>query len=458
MNTLHNHQETLDWLFEQLGESADIEYHESESHGNEGQLLFVKSMVDDKKVQTSILVPFYNLDGLEQFVAYLYNLPSVKLFVSRDNTLDLILDGHAALFFGKHMYLVDVKLVKNEQISEISVEPTLQGPTNSLSENIMVNLNVLRGRYSRPSLKVEYWAVGTMSKTRLALVYDEQLVNPNTLMKVKEALNQIQTDVIQAAGELQRLLTKTKKGLFPTMIVTERPDRVVYNLSHGKIAFLLQGTPFALIAPAVFYDFMSSMDDFYVPYWVSRFLVFIRYIGLLATISLASLYVLVTSFNPEMVRVQLALSIAGSRAPVPYPSYFEVAFMLLMMELLTEASLRLPKSIGSTATTVGGLILGQAATQAGLVSNIMIIVVAAVAISNYVVPIMEMSYGIRVAKYGILVITSLFGLMGLVAGLLALLAYIVRLDSFGEPYFKLFIEKPEKAHKASRGKNNSGGA
>ena len=163
----------------------------------------------------------------------------------------------------------------------------------------------------------------------------------------------------------------------------------------------------------------------------------LRYISLFITLVLPSLYIAIVSYNPEIFRVQLTLSIAGSRAAVPYPSYIEVIFMLFMIEALTEASLRLPKFIGSTATTVGGLILGQAAQQAGLVSSIMIIITSAVAIANFVIPINAMSFAMRFVKYVLILFASLFGIIGTTVGLFLVIGYLVNMRSFGEPYLKV---------------------
>jgi spore germination protein len=226
------------------------------------------------------------------------------------------------------------------------------------------------------------------------------------------------------------------------MTVTERPDRAAFNLAQGKFVLVLDGTPFVLIAPAVFYDFVSAMDDVYQSFVVSRALVILRYIGIFVTMMLPALYVAVVSYNPEVFRVQFALSLAGSRAAVPYPSFIEVFIMLFLIEALLEASLRLPRYIGSTATTVGGLILGQAAQQAGLVSSVMIIVTSAVAISNFLIPITAMSFALRIAKYPLIVLAIMFGLAGIVTGMMAICVYACSLKSFGVPYFRMFIGEP----------------
>jgi spore germination protein len=180
---------------------------------------------------------------------------------------------------------------------------------------------------------------------------------------------------------------------------------------------------------------MSAVDDHYLLPIPALFLIVLRYTALFISVVLPATYVAFTAYNPEIYRVQLALSIAGSRSSVPYPAFIEVLFMLIMMEFLIEASVRLPKTVGQAAATVGGLILGQAATQAALVSNIMIIIVAAVAISNFVLPITSMGLTVRVAKYFLLFMTIFFGTYGLLIGLFILIDYTFLLESFSQPFF-----------------------
>lgn len=315
-----------------------------------------------------------------------------------------------------------------------------QGPVSSLTEDLEKNINIIRNRYQAETLRLKKSSVGTKSKTELAILYDEAVVNKEVLRKVEQKLAEINIDVVQAGGQLAQLLSKQKFGIFPVLVTTERADRMVFNLSLGKVIILINGTPFGIIAPAVFYDFFSAMDDVYQLPAIGYTLLFLRYIALGISLLLPSIYVVITSFNTEIVRIQLALTIAGTRASVPYPSLLEVLFMLIMMELLTEASIRLPKTIGAAATTVGGLILGQAATEAGLVSTIMIIIVASVAIANFSIPINSMNFAIRIFKYVILFITSALGYIGLVFSIIGLVTYLASLRSFGSPYFTLFLK------------------
>lgn len=433
-----NHaEETLQWLLDACSDASDLVLNVIRTKSMEGHMLYIHSICDEQKIQRMVLNPFYQAEDFAAYIHYLHSLPSTKIHSGNEETLGLIMRGNILIAFDSHLYLIDVVSIKNDQVGPTNVETTLLGPKMAFSEDVSVNIGLIRNRYPQPTLHIEETTAGELSKTTLVLLYDEKFVDRHALQRIRQAIADVDVNVLQAGSQLQTKINGVKWSIFPTSLVTERPDRVVYNLPLGKIIVLLQGTPFALIAPSVLFDFMSSMDDVYESYGIRRFLILLRYIGLGFSMTLASFYVAVTSYNPEILRVQLALSIAGSRAPVPYPSYIEVTFMLLMMELLTEASVRLPKTVGTTAATVGGLILGQAATQAGLVSNIMIIIVAAVAISNFVVPVISMGFGMRISKYFILVLSSMFGLMGMLVGIVGLIVYLAQLDSFGTPYLKI---------------------
>ncbi|MNJ47537.1 Spore germination protein B1 [compost metagenome] len=286
--------------------------------------------------------------------------------------------------------------------------------------------------------------LGNMSKTTVAVMYDNSRVDRQVLNELQKRLSDVSIDILQSTGELERYISEQKYRIFPTTVVTERPDRVVFNLAEGKVAVLVNTVGYAIVAPSIFNDFFTAMDDKIQLPLVGWFLKLIRYIGLLITVTLPAFYVAFTSYNPEILKVQISLLIAGSRAAVPYPSFVEVVLMLLMMEFLVEASLRLPKAIGPTATTVGGLILGQAATQAGLVSNIMIIIVSAVAISNFVIPLNMMGFTVRVLKYFLIFFAATFGLIGIVVSIVGIVMYLSGMRSFGKPYLKVFALEDRK--------------
>ncbi|MCP8970726.1 spore germination protein [Ectobacillus ponti] len=441
---MHGHVEKqLKQLEQELLPAVDVVLRKLTANEKEMQLLYIGSLCDSAKIQQYLVGAFFQIADQAQYISYLYSIPVRKTFETEDELRGLLLRGNALVGIEGNLLAFEIKNIQNPSAMDATVETTIQGPQTGFSEALSTNINLIRSRYHQASLRIEPGVVGKVGKQNVAVIYDEELASAEVLARIQKSLEEAEEDVVQALGQLERIITKKKRRLIPTMIVTERPDRVVLNLSQGKIIILMDGTPFALIAPAIFYDFMSSMEDMYQPYWVAHFLVTLRYLGLAVSLILPAAYIGITSYNPEIFRVQLALSIAGSRVGVPYPSYLEVIFMLLMMELLIEASIRLPKSIGSTATTVGGLILGQAATEAALASNIMIVIVSAVAISNFVIPINEMSFSMRVIKYVFLGVATVGGLVGLIACMMLFLFYLVSLDSFGQPYLKVFLrDKP----------------
>ncbi|WP_052353739.1 spore germination protein [Neobacillus jeddahensis] len=424
--------------------SEDVVYKELHTKEKYIEILYIKTVSDGMVIKDNLIIPFFEIANPDQFLDYLQSLPTIKMFEKEDGALDELIRGDAILFYQDHIFLLDSKVDRNNSVLDTTVETTIQGPQSGFSESLPTNIGLIRQRYPQNTLEVESTTVGTISKTKVMIIHDRKVADIQTLHKIKQFLSSIDIEMFQTGEQLLDIIKKSNRALIPVMLVTERPDRVVVNIAAGKIILLVSGSPFAVVLPTVMKDFMSSMEDIYQTYWVAKFLLVLRYIGFMTSLVLPGLYVAVTSYNPELFRVQLALNIAGSRTSVPYPSFIEVLLMLFMMEMLTEASIRLPKAIGPTATTVGGLILGQAATEAGLVSNIMIIITSSVAISNFVVPINAFSFTLRIMKYFVLVLGTIFGLVGVVFGFLLLVAYMVKLDSFGQPFLTLIQSKPSK--------------
>ncbi|WP_051255282.1 spore germination protein [Pontibacillus marinus] len=417
-------------------------------------IFYLSTITDTKMFYSDIIEPSVSQDSSKVFKNKLSATEgfSFKEQPTIEASVQDILRGHMVILSDQWAGVFDCTLYKTLPLTETKVEKTIVGPQTGFSEDIDININLIRHRYHNNGLKIkDVSPKDQTTKMRLKILYDDNKVAPDLLDKLYEEMQSIQKDkFFQTAEELNQRIIEKNKNIFPTIMISERPDRIAYNIYKGKVVVLVEGSPFALIIPSTFMDFFSSMSDFYQPYWVSRFLKILRYLGLAISTTLPAAYVGFTSYNPELFKVELALSIAGSRAPVPYPSFVEVFLMLIMMEMLTEASIRLPKTIGPTATTVGGLILGQAATEAGLVSNIMIIIVASVAISNFVIPINQMSFAMRLEKYYLLLLTAVTGLIGLIVGLMSIILYLTHLSSMGNPYFKLtFSETPNYLKKGT---------
>lgn len=424
-------------VVEKMNNSEDILTIPLQLGDNYAFVLYIKTVVDGLKLQNIIIKPFFELKSTEFFSSYIQSLPDIAKMKTGDELLIQLTKGHVLIAIQEQFFLVDIKMITASTPQPALMEPTIYGPQLALSEAIETNLNMIRHRYLEPSLTIETVQLKDKSHQSIALIYDKKIVKQSVLDEIQKKIKELDNPLIESSGDLQLFLNSTKFSLFPVLLLTERPDRITYNLANGKVVIMMDGSPQAIVAPVVFYDFMVSMEDNYHSFWISIFTLILRYVGILTCILLPAMYVAVTSYTPDIFRVELALSVAGSRLGVPYPSFIEVLFMLLFMEFLIEASIRLPKAISATATTVGGLILGTAATEAALTSNIMIIIVSAVAITSFVIPISEMSFAIRICRYLLLAFTTLFGTVGLMLGFLGIIMFLTNKESFGEPFLKI---------------------
>ncbi|WP_249043339.1 spore germination protein [Paenibacillus faecis] len=427
-----------EWLAEKMSGQVDFEERRL-GPGDEFHVQYMRTLTNSDIIFRFIVTPSYEMGDVQAFKNYIASFPGTVQPKDMEQLMEYVLKGYVVITIESECYLFEAVKTETSGIGEAINEAIVQGPRDALSENIELNINLIRRRYQSSALKIEMLTVGNVSKTTVAILYDADRVDRQVLDEMREKIGGVKVDILQSAGELEKYITTQKFRVFPTMVVTERPDRVVFNIAEGKVAVLMNTTGFAILAPTIFTDFFTAMDDKIQVPLVGWFLKVIRYIGLFMTLTLPGFYVTFASYNPEILKVQISLLIAGSRAAVPYPSFMEVFLMLLMMEFLTEASLRLPKAIGPTATTVGGLILGQAATQAGLVSNIMIILVSAVAISNFIIPLSMMGYTVRVIKYIIVLFAITFGLVGMVVSVVGLILYLSGMRSFGRPYLKMTL-------------------
>lgn len=347
-------EENIKWINEQFKDTNEFTMKTMEDDDKKAELFYIKPLIDVELLQQIIIKPYFEMDSESKFIRYLKSLPQFQDSKSQEQLKTEVLNGNVVLLIQNKFYLLDLKFSFNDQTNTASVETTIHGSQLALSDNIATNINIIRSDYHQPTLYVEYSTIGQVNNHKLAIIYDKEKVNKNALNIITEKLQQVDKQVITSTVQLSNYINKQKYSLFPQLIMTERPDRIVYNLAGGKIILLVDGNPQALIAPVYFFDFMTSMEDNYHSYYISLFLKILRYAGLFISLLLPGLYIGITSFAPEVFRTELALTIAGSRIGVPFSSFVEVLFMLFFMEMLLEASIRLPKTISATATTVGG--------------------------------------------------------------------------------------------------------
>lgn len=328
-------------------------------------------------------------------------------------------------------------------VQEPSAETLIRGARDGFNETMKVNITLIRRRIRDPKLKVKYMQIGIRSKTDIAIIYIEDVVNKTVLETVEKRIKNINIDAVLESSYIEEMIEDDIYSPFPQIENTERPDAAASALLEGRVVITVDNTPSVLMAPAIFVSFMQSSEDYYERWMPSCVTRMIRYLALPIVMLLPALYVAVTQYHPNLLPTQLALYVAASRANVPFPPYFEALLMELVMELVREASLRITSPVGSTIGLVGGLVIGQSSVEAGLITPMAVIIVALTAISSFAIPSYNFSTSLRMIRFGFIVLASIFGLFGISIGLCLLIIHLCTLKSCGVPYmtpFSSFVE------------------
>jgi hypothetical protein len=331
----------------------------------------------------------------------------------------------------------------NRSVQSPENENVLQGALNSFTEDIDTNIGIMRRQLITNDLFVQSFTTGKNQKKKISLLYLENQADKDLVRKI---VNRIETNLdmdINNIQELTKLMGFSSWEAISKFHTSELPFQAVHLLNKGRVVLFVDQLPFAFILPNFFWDLFAMENDRNFPKPIMFAIRAVRVIGVLITLISPGLYVALVAVNPEVLQIELALSIARSREGVPYPALVEIILMLLILELILEASVRLPKSIGPTITMVGGIILGQAAVEAKLVSNLLIIILAATTIANSTVVSFQNSVSIRVFKYVVVLLSAIFGILGLVAGLVLVCAYFASLNTFGFSYLNVNLKKDE---------------
>jgi len=317
---------------------------------------------------------------------------------------------------------------------EPSTEATVRGSKEGFVESLRVNTSILRRRIADPRLHIEERRLGKITRTLVAVVHIQGVARPSVIQEVRSRLDKVDADSMQESGQLEELIMDAPFSPFPTTARTERPDRIVGHLLEGRIGIIVDGTPFVLMVPANFAMYLTTPEDYFELSYAGTFVRLIRLLSLAVSLLLPSLYVAVTTFHQEMLPTPLILSIAAQREGVPFPAFVEALIMEVMFELIREAGIRLPRVIGPAISIVGVLVLGDAAIRAGLVSPIMVIVVAGTGIASLGTPSFGLALSIRLLRFVFLALGASLGFFGIALGSLAMYAHLTALESFGVPY------------------------
>lgn len=365
-------------------------------------------------------------------------LPSHEVKITKETVeiLKAIYDGDCIILVDgiDKALIINVRISKGRLVGDPLIEVSAIGPQEGFVEDIYLNIALLRKRIKTSRYKIEFCTKGRITKNTFAIMYIEGITNPSFVQELKERVNRIDTDGFIDSGHLRRFISDNKLTPFPQEIITERPDRCVNHLLEGRVVVMIDGSPFALIYPSVFIDLIKSADEAYMSYYMAMFLLSLRFVAFLISTFGAALYIAMTVFNPGMIPTQLLITIASSRAGVPFPAFLEAFIMEFTFEILREANIRIPKPIGPSISIVGGLVIGQSVVQAGIVSQAMIIVVALTAISSFAVPGYTTNPALRLIRFPFMIAASFLGMYGIISLLVVLLIHMASIRSVGVPY------------------------
>lgn len=407
-------------------------------------LLFSKTLVDKKDVNSTILTPLFNAKNIEALngdvltilatqvlpvnqVQPVQDFPSIIKAVQAGDTV-LFADGSAGAI------IIETKGFEHRGISTPRIEQTVRGNQSAFTETLLINISLVRLTLRAPDLVTDMVTIGARSQTDCAIMYLQSVVNRHLVAEVKRRLSNISTDYI-AAGALEQFIEDHPGIPLPQILSTERPDRVSSHLAEGRVAILLDGDPFALVVPISFFTLLHSPEDFALKPPSAVFMRLLRITAFAIATLFPSIYIALVYYHPEAMPTDLLLAIAGAREQIPFPAIVETFIMELSFEFTREASLRKPGLLGETIGVVGGIILGQAVVTANLISPITVVVVAITALASFGIPDYRVGMVARQVRFAFLLMAAVLGLLG-VAGL-AFIGTIIMcsMKSFGVPFF-----------------------
>lgn len=341
-------------------------------------------------------------------------------------------------------FCVEAKGYETRSISKPENEIVVRGSQEAFVENIRTNTSMIRRIINNENLVIEQLSLGKVTKTTVSFCYMKNIANEDLVNEVRFRLSNIDIDSIINSGTIEQLIQDSSSILFPQTFATERCDRACNNILEGRIVILVNGNPYALIVPAILIDFITSPEDINLKHQYGNLIRVIRSIAFFVAMFMPALYVAITNFHQELLPTDLVFAISAMRRSIPFPVIVELLIMEISFELIREASLRVPAPIGSTIGIIGGLILGEAAVSANLVTPLLIIIVAVTGICSYAIPDFSLNFTIRTFRFMYIILGYSAGFLGISFGMFIQLILLSNLQSFGVSYFSPYLPPTNK--------------
>lgn len=447
----------IEYIKEELGISEDIIIRKirfGKKRLMQASIVYIDGLVDKRSIQQNILEPLMlEIKGTELEELMLQE-DKPLLFVKESilttgeiieldhfkKVFQHLLSGYATLFIqhSNRCLAIGLNQSKERAVEESSTQTVIRGPKEGFHESISTNIALIRRKIKDPRLRFENRTLGDVTHTKVAIMYIQGLVDKNLIQEVHSRIDKIDIEGVLEGGMIEEAIQDKKFTPFPTMYNSERPDVIAAGLLEGRIAILVDGTPFVLLVPAVFNHFMQSPEDYYQRFDIGSIIRFLRFICLILALFGPSIYIAITTFHSELIPYPLLLNLASQHEGVPLPTLGESLLMLLMFEILREAGIRMPRVVGQTISVVGAVVIGEAAVEAGIVTAPVLIVISGAAISSFVIPSNNLEISIRILRVIFMGLAGVLGLIGVMIGIIALTLHLCSLRSFGVPYMTPF--------------------
>ncbi|MDI2586857.1 spore germination protein [Psychrobacillus sp. NEAU-3TGS] len=432
-------EETIELIKKNTTQINDVVFKKIPTNEGIVTIVYSNSLVEKMTMQVMVLIPLANhLNQIHQV--------SEKIDpADKTEIISKLMGGQTLLYFHDNSLLlsIDTYSASTRAITNTETESTVIGPQDAFTESLQVNISLVKRRIKNPMLKNENRIIGTESNTEISLLYVEDIVNKENLEMLKNRLDKVNYPSFPDVSILKQLIEDNPLSPFPQYYMSVRPDSIVHYILDGRIAILMDNSQAAIVCPTSFMDMFISVEDYYNRWTTATLLRMLRFFGFFLTIMITPMYVSALTFHPEILPYELLLNLQESRSKVPFPPLIEVLFIELIIEVLREAGSRMPAKVGQTIGIVGGIVIGTAAVEAGLISNILIVLVATSALLSFLPPIFLMSNTSRFVRYIFILSAGLFGLFGQMLALAWLLAHLLNLSSLGTPFMTPVI--PRKA-------------
>ncbi len=429
-----------------LSGASDAVFRTIRANGSHPLLVvYVDGLVDSKQLEEAVLQPCLQdetprtpgtAENALDHVAGLIAVGDIKRAKTFGHLVHALLNGSAAVIVHgcSEALLANLPGWETRAIEEASSESGIRGPREGFTESLRTNTSMIRRRLRTPLLKMELVTLGRISRTNIVITYVDGVVDRTVLQEAKRRISAMQVDMVLDSHYVEDFIEDVSWSPFPQVLNTERPDVVAASLFEGKVGILVDGSPHTLIVPMTLWSGLQSSEDYYERSVFSSPIRWLRYFLLFVAVTITPTYIALTTFHPEMLPTNLLLNFAAAREPSPVPTAIEALVMDLLFEGLREAGVRLPRNVGPAVSIVGGLVLGQAAVDAGIVSAPVVIVVAASGVASFTIPRYSFSFSFRLLRFPVLLLASVLGLYGITVSFLAILIHQVNLESFGVPY------------------------